>query len=118
MARTKLPTIGFSVTGRAGPGCAAGTVVAGPTILGAQDKAGTKLPVTGTGEHTYEMAHDWGQLPATIKYGNTHGVFYPGVGVEAFAGPVGLRLDVGDEMYFLDGAHNNLRIAAGPQFRF
>jgi len=54
----------------------------------------------------------------TVVDGNTHGVFYPGVGVEAFAGPVGLRLDVGDEMYFLDGAHNNLRIAAGPQFRF
>jgi len=54
----------------------------------------------------------------TVVDGNTHGVFYPGVGVEAFAGPVGLRLDVGDEMYFLDGAHNNLRIAVGPQFRF
>ena len=50
--------------------------------------------------------------------GNTHGVFYPGVGVEAFAGPIGLRLDVGDVMFFNDGAHNNLRIALGPQFRF
>jgi hypothetical protein len=50
--------------------------------------------------------------------GNTHPVFYPGVGVEAFAGPIGLRLDVGDEMFFNNGAHNNLRIAAGPQFRF
>jgi hypothetical protein len=50
--------------------------------------------------------------------GNTHGVFYPGVGVEAFAGPIGVRLDVGDVMFFNDGAHNNLRIALGPQFRF
>ena len=55
-------------------GAVAGAVVAGPAILGAQDKAGTKLPVTGTGEHTYEMIHDWGQLPSTIKYGNTHSV--------------------------------------------
>src|SRR6266404_2675119 len=54
----------------------------------------------------------------SVTGGDTHGVFYPGVGVEAFAGPIGLRVDVGDEMYFNDGAHNNLRIAAGPQFRF
>jgi hypothetical protein len=46
----------------------------GPIILHAQDKAGTKLPITGTGEHTYEMIHDWGQLPSNIKYGNTHSV--------------------------------------------
>ena len=55
-------------------GAVAATVVAGPTILRAQDKSGSKLPVTGTGEHTYEMIHDWGQLPSTIKYGNTHSV--------------------------------------------
>jgi len=45
-----------------------------PTILRATDKAGTKLPVIGTGKHTYEVIHDWGELPASIKYGNTHGV--------------------------------------------
>jgi len=55
---------------------------------------------------------------SSVTSGDTHGVFYPGIGVEAFAGPIGLRLDVGDEMYFNDGAHNNLRVAAGPQFRF
>src|SRR6267378_3343662 len=48
--------------------------VASPIVLGAQDKTGVKAPVTGTGEHTYEMIHDWGQLPSTIKYGNTHSV--------------------------------------------
>ena len=45
-----------------------------PAILRATDKAGTKLPVIGTGKHTYEAIHDWGELPASIKYGNTHGV--------------------------------------------
>jgi hypothetical protein len=54
----------------------------------------------------------------SVTGGDTHGVFYPGAGVEAFAGPIGLRVDVGDEMYFNDGAHNNLRVTAGPQFRF
>src|ERR1051325_8582294 len=46
----------------------------GPIILRAQDKAGTRLPITGSGEHTYEMMHDWGELPGDIKYGNTHSV--------------------------------------------
>ena len=48
--------------------------IAGPTILGASDKAGTKRPVIGTGDFTYEVYHDWGELPAGLKYGNTHGV--------------------------------------------
>ena len=48
--------------------------VAGPTLLHATDKAGTKRPVIGSGEFTYEVYHDWGELPAGLKYGNTHGV--------------------------------------------
>jgi hypothetical protein len=51
---------------------AAGTV--GPTILGATDKAGTKNAVIGSGEHTYECLHNWGELPDTVKWGETHGV--------------------------------------------
>jgi hypothetical protein len=45
-----------------------------PIILGAADKAGSRKLVLGEGEHTYEVTHDWGELPAQIKYGNTHGV--------------------------------------------
>jgi hypothetical protein len=45
-----------------------------PAILGAQDKAGAKRPVIGSGAHTYEAQHDWGELPKHIAYGNTHGV--------------------------------------------
>jgi hypothetical protein len=48
--------------------------IAGPLILRADDKAGTKRPIVGEGEHQYEVIHDWGELPANIKYGNTHGV--------------------------------------------
>lgn len=43
-------------------------------ILGAQNKSGSARPVLGTGDHTYEAIHDWGELPSEIKYGNTHGV--------------------------------------------
>jgi hypothetical protein len=51
-----------------------GAAALSPMILGAADKAGTKLPVLGSGDHVYEAQHDWGDLPADIKYGNTHGV--------------------------------------------
>ena len=47
--------------------------VLSPTLLGMQNKAGTRAPVLGTGDYTYEAHHDWGQLPAHIKWGNTHG---------------------------------------------
>ncbi|HLH08358.1 MAG TPA: hypothetical protein VKW78_14055 [Terriglobales bacterium] len=50
--------------------------------------------------------------------GDTNGVFYPGGGVEFFAGPIGLRAEVGDMMYFDRGANNNLRITFGPSIRF
>jgi hypothetical protein len=46
----------------------------GPTILRASDKAGSAVPIVGSGEHTFEVHHDWGRLPASIQYGNTHGV--------------------------------------------
>jgi sugar lactone lactonase YvrE len=49
------------------------SIAAAPAVLAA-DKSGLKLPVTGEGAHRYEVTHDWGELPKTIKYGNTHGV--------------------------------------------
>ena len=33
-------------------------------------------------------------------------------------GPIGFRLDVGDEIYFNDSAHHNLRVTFGPTIRF
>jgi len=51
-----------------------GTGMAAPLILGAMDKSGSRKPVIGSGDHTYEVTHDWGELPSDIRYGNTHGV--------------------------------------------
>lgn len=48
----------------------------------------------------------------------THLAVYPGGGLEAFVGPVGLRLDVGDEIYVNNGTYNNLRVTFGPHIRF
>jgi hypothetical protein len=50
--------------------------------------------------------------------GSTHGALYPGGGAEFYVGPVGLRLDVGDFIYFASGAHHNLSIGFGPQIKF
>jgi hypothetical protein len=53
-----------------------------------------------------------------LRSRNVNAALYPGVGLEGRLGPVGLRLDVGDEMYFNHGTHHNLRVAFGPTFRF
>lgn len=50
--------------------------------------------------------------------GATYFALYPGGGIEAFAGPIGVRLEAGDDIFFNGGAHNNLRVSVGPQFRF
>ncbi|MCU1300266.1 MAG: hypothetical protein JWQ87_550 [Candidatus Sulfotelmatobacter sp.] len=53
-----------------------------------------------------------------LTNGTTRFAVYPGGGIEAFAGPIGVRAEIGDDIYFLNGAHNNLRLSLGPQFRF
>jgi hypothetical protein len=44
--------------------------------------------------------------------------FYPGAGIGFHAGPLGIRVDAGDEIYWTDTAHHNLRITFGPTVRF
>jgi hypothetical protein len=53
-----------------------------------------------------------------LRANNLTAVFYPGGGAEAFWGPIGLRVDIGDEIYFANHAHNNLRVTFGPTIRF
>jgi len=53
-----------------------------------------------------------------IRDSNLNAAIYPGGGAEATLGPLGLRLEFGDLVYFNDGAHNNLRITFGPFLRF
>jgi hypothetical protein len=55
-------------------GAAGAMAAAGPILLHASNKSGSKRPIVGAGSHTYEVYHDWGELPASIRYGNTHGV--------------------------------------------
>jgi hypothetical protein len=53
-----------------------------------------------------------------LRTSNWNAAIYPAAGVEAVIGPVGLRCEVGDEVYFNNGAHNNLRLTFGPIVRF
>jgi hypothetical protein len=53
-----------------------------------------------------------------LTNGKTDFAVYPGGGFEAFAGFIGVRAEVGDDIYFDHGAHNNLRVSLGPQFQF
>ena len=53
-----------------------------------------------------------------LRTSNLNAAIYPAAGLEAALGPVGLRLEAGDEIYFNQGAHNNLRITFGPILRF
>lgn len=55
---------------------------------------------------------------SNIPSGDTHFAFYPGGGIELFAHWFGVRAEVGDEMYWENGHHNNLRVTFGPQFRW
>ncbi|HVT96602.1 MAG TPA: hypothetical protein VHE33_03790, partial [Acidobacteriaceae bacterium] len=55
---------------------------------------------------------------ASVGGSGTHFAAYPGGGVEGFWGPVGLRLEAGDEVYLNNDVYNNLRVTVGPQFRF
>jgi hypothetical protein len=56
--------------------------------------------------------------PGDVTTGNTAAALYPGAGLEGFVGPIGLRAEVGDEIYFKNGTHNKLRVTFGPTFRF
>jgi hypothetical protein len=53
-----------------------------------------------------------------LDRGKTDFAVYPGAGIEGFVGPIGIRLEAGDEVYFDNGAHNNLKVTFGPQLRF
>jgi hypothetical protein len=50
--------------------------------------------------------------------GTTHFAAYPGGGIEGFFGPIGLRVEAGDQIYFNNGSYNNLRVTFGPEIRF
>lgn len=53
-----------------------------------------------------------------LRSSNVSAALYPAAGISATLGPLGLRLEAGDEIYFNGGARHNLRITFGPIVRF
>ena len=53
-----------------------------------------------------------------LRTGNLKAALYPAGGAELSLGPLGLRFEAGDLVYFNHGGHNNLRITFGPILRF
>lgn len=53
-----------------------------------------------------------------IGGGSTYFAAYPGGGIEFFGGPIGFRIEAGDQLYLNNGVHNDLKIDGGPAFRF
>jgi hypothetical protein len=96
-----------------------GTTIAasvGPTLLGLQDKSGTKAPVMGEGAFKYEAIHDWGELPPQIKWGNTHGVVEDAQGHIHVHHTVHATSDSADTMVVFDRKGKFVR-SWGRQFR-
>ena len=78
---SKLPRRGFLAATAA---TAAATAAIGPAFVKADDKSGTRKPILGSGEHTYEATHNWGTLPKHIHWGDTHGVVFDEAGLIYF----------------------------------
>jgi hypothetical protein len=53
-----------------------------------------------------------------LRSNNVTGTLYPGGGLEGHLGPVGLRFEAGDEIFFAGGTHHNPRVSFGPFIRF
>jgi hypothetical protein len=95
-----------------GPKFQAGT--SGPVRIFATGKVGF---VNFSTANSVSLTGFTNQLGA-VTSGNTRFALYPGGGLEGFWGPFGLRLEAGDEIYFDNGARNNLKVTFGPAIRF
>jgi len=61
LKQTSAAALATSAAGASGP------------FVHASDKAGEKTPVIGQGEYRYECHHNWGELPGSIHWIETHG---------------------------------------------
>jgi hypothetical protein len=98
-------------------------------LFGPKFQVGTSSPVRGfiTAKAGFIRFSYSNNAPSGSSFANTfndfgndstHFAAYPGGGLEFFAGPLGIRLEAGDEIWVNNGAHNNLRVTFGPTIRF
>jgi hypothetical protein len=62
-------------------------------------------------------ARSFSNQVGSVPFGDTNGVLYPGVGVE-FGKRFGIRAEIGDLIYFDNGANHNLKFMIGPKISF
>ena len=98
--------------------------LAGPKIIGSHHAIRPFFTVKG-GFINFRLnpkPATFGQFTSSVqnlRSNNVSAVLYPALGAEAHLGPIGLRLEAGDEMYFVGTAtHHNARLAFGPFLRF
>lgn len=87
---------------------------AAPYTRGADPNTGRLI--LGSGDFTYECIHDWGQLPASITYGNTHGVAEDSQGNIHVKHTVGANSQKSDAIVVFD-AHGKFIRSWGAEFR-
>src|SRR5258708_25695998 len=73
-----------------------------PGVLTAS-KSDSKNPIVGSGAYQYEMISDWGEVPAGLKYGNTHGVCEDSQGHIYVHHTVNAASESSDSMVVFDG---------------
>lgn len=56
-----------------GAAAAAASFAAAGPFVHASDKAGSKKAIVGDGYYRYECHHNWGEVPSSIRYFETHG---------------------------------------------
>jgi hypothetical protein len=98
--------------------------LAGPKIIGGHGAIRPFLAIKG-GFINFQLnpkPASFGSFVTSVnnlRANNVTGVLYPALGAEGHLGPIGLRLEGGDEMYFVGNTtHHNVRVAFGPFLRF
>jgi hypothetical protein len=80
-------------------------------------KGAPRTPVTGSGEHTYEMLHDFLQPPDSLKFGNVHGVVVDSQGRIIVCHTVHASSTSPDSIAIFDPAGRFIKSWGGPDMR-
>jgi hypothetical protein len=116
---TPLPGVGGKVT-TASTALTTATILFGPKLQSALGPVCIFVTLKG-GIIGFEVNSRGPTTGIVPPYGPSGNAFkravYPGIGLERNFGRIGLRLDVGDLIYFDGGANNSLRITFGPSIR-
>ena len=95
---------------------AAAAVALPEFTLAPSAKAATRLPVVGTGAHTYECVHDWLLPPEGMVWGETHGLAQDAEGSIYVAHTVN-RASMRPETVVVYDASGNFKRTFGAEFR-